>query len=303
MTTATRSLLPTIRECLSRQPVLLSSWASMTIRSSLLGFFFCTYAVSWLCWLPVVADSSGYIALPISKHFLTTLGQFGPFVAAILMTALQTGKAGLRELGRSLLRWKVHPIWFGVALCLPPASFLGAITAHAVVRGVPPEFKEVSLLYNVFFNFFLLLFWGGPLGEELGWRGFALPRLQRIQSRVVASIILGAAWGGWHLPIFVMAGAFTIPVFALYVVSTIPLTILMTWLFNHSKGSLLLAMLFHGSLNTFYIILPIEPAFLAWVILLWILALLVITTEKGWFTLKQIAEPLVVCELPLLNGD
>jgi CAAX protease family protein len=266
----------------------------VTTRSSLIGFFFCAYAFSWLCWFSVAAGSSGYIALPISKQFLSTLGQFGPFLAAILLTALETGKHGLRELGRSLLRWRVHPIWFGVALCLPPASFLCAIAAHALIQGVPPQFKPVSILYDVVINFFLILFWGGPLGEELGWRGFALPRLQKSQSRAVASIVLGIAWAGWHLPIFLMAGAFTIPTFALYIVGTIPLTILMTWLFNQTGRSVLLAMLFHGSLNTFYIILPIEPAFPAWVILLWILALLIITRQQGWFTRKQIAEPAVV---------
>jgi membrane protease YdiL (CAAX protease family) len=268
----------------------------VTTRSSLIGFFFCAFAFSWLCWLPIVAASLGYIDLPLPQRLLTTLGQFGPFFAAILMTTLQAGKPGLLESGRSLVRWKVHPIWFGVALLLPPVSFLVAIAANYLASGVAPAFKPVSIFYDVFINFFLILVYGGPLGEELGWRGFALPRLQSDQSQVVASIILGVAWAVWHLPIFLMAGAFTIPAFALYIVGTIPLTILFTWLFNNTRGSVLLAMLFHGSINTSYIILPIEPAFPVWVVLLWALALLIIATQRGWFSRRETAQPLLVCE-------
>ncbi len=260
--------------------------ASLTRRSSLVGFFFCAYAFSWLCWFSVAAASSGHIALPVPKQLLTTVGQFGPFLAAILLTALQTGKPGLRELGRSLLRWKVHPSWFGVALFLPPASMLAAIGAHSLIQGVPPEFKPVGIVYDVFINFFIVLFIGGPLGEELGWRGFALPQLQASYGSVMASVVLGIAWAVWHLPIWLLAGAFTVPAFSLYIVSTIPLTVLFTWLYNGTRGSVLLAMLFHGSINTFYVALPIEPAFPAWVILLWILALVIITSQQRTFAPK-----------------
>jgi membrane protease YdiL (CAAX protease family) len=275
----------------------------LTNRSSLFGFFFCAYAFSWVCWLSVVAASWGAVDLLLPEPLLTTLGQFGPFLAALLLTALQSGKSGLRELGSSLWRWKVHLVWFGVALLLPPVSFVLAIGANSLVSGAAPGFKPVSIFYDVFINFFLILVWGGPLGEELGWRGFALPRLQAGLSPLVASLVLGVAWAAWHLPIFLMQGAFTIPVFALYIVGTVALTILFTWLYHGTKGSVLLAMLFHGSISTFYVILPIEPAFRMWVVLLWVLALLIVATQPGWFSRRATAQPLLVSHKTLPEAD
>jgi hypothetical protein len=265
----------------------------VTSRSPILEFFFCAYAFSWLCWLSVVAASLGFIDLALPQQFLITLGQFGPFLAAILLTTLQAGKPGLRELVHRLLRWKVNPVWFGVAFLLPPFSYFIAIGAHSVVQGVPPEFKPVSIMNDVFINYFIILFVGGPLGEELGWRGFALPALQASHCRVTASVILGIAWAGWHLPLWLLADAFTVPAFTLYIVGTIPLTILFTWVYNETRASVLLAMLFHCSINTFYIILPIEPAFRAWVVLLCASALLIIASKpKKWFSRRLSAEPL-----------
>ena len=105
---------------------------------------------------------------------------------------------------------------------------------------------------------------GGPLGEEPGWRGFALPRLQPLHGPLVGSIILGILWALWHLPLF-WSGVWTpptIPNIVMFILMITALTIIMTWVFNNAKGSLLITMLMHASFNTFadHIVVPAFPA-------------------------------------------
>jgi membrane protease YdiL (CAAX protease family) len=105
---------------------------------------------------------------------------------------------------------------------------------------------------------------GGPLGEEPGWRGFALPRLQRRNGPLLGSVILGVLWALWHLPLF-WTGVWnppTIPNILMFIVMITALTIIMTWVFNHANGSLLITMLMHASFNTFAnkMVAPMFPA-------------------------------------------
>jgi len=217
--------------------------------------------------------------LPLSKEHLLNLGQFGPFASAILLTALGTGRAGLRRLLSRLVLWRVSPAWYGVALALPPLTLLTAIRANALISGQTSTSAPVDFLSDVIPNFLFVLLLGGPLGEELGWRGYALPRLERRWGRLVGSLVLGVGWACWHFPIWLAVGSFTLPAFGLYIVGTIPLTLLFTWLSSRARGSVLIAMVFHGSLNTSWIKLPIEPAFPIWVVLLWVLALSVVAAD------------------------
>jgi membrane protease YdiL (CAAX protease family) len=118
------------------------------------------------------------------------------------------------------------------------------------------------LTYPVGFVSTLIL--GGPLGEEPGWRGFALPRLQRVHGPLVGSLILGILWALWHVPLF-WSGVWTpptIPNIIMFILMTTALTIIMTWVFNNAKGSLLITMLMHASFNTFAnkILTPLFPA-------------------------------------------
>jgi hypothetical protein len=132
----------------------------------------------------------------------------------------------------------------------------------------------------------LIIFFGGPLSEEFGWRGFALPKLQSRNNALTASLIVGVMWGLWHLPAFWIAGAgqYNQPVFW-FMVGAPALAILYTWVYNHTKGSLLITVLYHTAFDsTLYVTLPAFPlpnglkiAFMLAVGLLWVLAIAIVS--------------------------
>jgi membrane protease YdiL (CAAX protease family) len=252
----------------------------MSPRTALLGFCVLAYVLTWTCWLPIGLAQAGRIELPVSAELLGTLGQFGPLVSALLFSAGDGHAGGVRGLlGRCVL-WRVPPVWFGVVLLLPPTCLCAAIFAHGWVEGKPgppPSLGDASTLLP---HLVLTLLISGPLGEEPGWRGFALPRLRAAWHPVPASVWLGVIWAGWHLPLWWIAD---VPAsFGLYVVGVIPLTYLFTWVSEHTKGSVLLALLFHASLNTSLARLPVQPAWVEWTGLLWVIALTIGIVEWRW---------------------
>jgi uncharacterized protein len=232
-------------------------------RWPLISFFVFAYAWTWLCWWSFVAVSSGRLSLPVSKEWLATCGQFGPFAAGLLVTWAASGRAGLREFFGRLVRWRVGPVWLAVSLLLLPVTMLLAILLFASVNGsvAALRFRETWASLPAHFVFMLLL--GGPLGEEPGWRGFALPRLQARYGSVRASLWLGLLGAGWHLPLWWMYPPPTS--YPLFVAGAVLLTFLFTWLFNHTGGSVLYSLIFHTSLSIASVRLPDVPAYHLWV--------------------------------------
>ncbi|MBI3465620.1 MAG: CPBP family intramembrane metalloprotease [Planctomycetes bacterium] len=159
----------------------------------LTSFFALAYAWTWTCWWSV-------LALPASTERLQTLGQFGPFVAALIVTCATGGRTALSEFLASLVRWRVHPVWYGISLVLLPASMLTAIVLYASFHGTVSMLRFQGTLATLPAHFIYTLLLCGPLGEEPGWRGFALARLQATFSPVGASLVLGLLGAGWHLP-------------------------------------------------------------------------------------------------------
>jgi membrane protease YdiL (CAAX protease family) len=155
---------------------------------------------------------------------------------------------------------------------------MAAILLHAAIHGTLAtlEFRERLVTLPAHFVYTLLLC--GPLGEEPGWRGFALPRLQARYGAVVASAVLGVLWALWHLPLWWMYDK-SMP-FALYIASAVLMTYLFTWLFNHTGGSVLYALLFHASMNTAGTRLPEVPAHYSWVAVLLVAAVIVLLLER-----------------------
>jgi membrane protease YdiL (CAAX protease family) len=245
----------------------------------LASFFALAYAWTWLCWWSVVAASSGHFSLPVAKEHLATLGQFGPFFAAVVVTCVTSGRVGLRELLSRLVRWRVHATWYAVSLLLLPATMLLAIFLYAYLNGTVASlrFKDPNwATLPAHFLYTLLLC--GPLGEEPGWRGFALPRLQAVCGPVVGSIWLGLLHAGWHLPLWWMYPA-PAP-FWLYTVGVVFMTFLFTWLFNHTRGSVLLSLFFHASLSTASVRLPDVPAYPIWVLCLFAIATAILLHDR-----------------------
>ena len=227
------------------------SWAS---RHPLVLYFVLAYAFSWLIWLPLAASVNGLIStrLPLTLHYLTA---YGPLLAAIVTTWLTSGDPGLRALWARVLHWRVGVGWLlfaafsPVALWLVSALVLGAIGAPA------PDWRQLGIVnFLPDLGVFAWLLWllNSGLGEEVGWRGFALPHLQSGRSALTASLILGVVWAGWHLPAFFILpnyralGLILFPGFMLGVICG---AIVYTWLYNSTQGSVLTAILFHGAFN------------------------------------------------------
>jgi membrane protease YdiL (CAAX protease family) len=247
-------------------------------RFPLTSFFVIAYAWTWLCWWSIAVDAAGRLSLPIPRDKLATLGQFGPFVAALGVAWATGGGQGLRELLGRLVRWRARPVWLPVSLLLLPATMFGAILLYARFRGTagPLVFRDTWSTLPVHFVYSLLLC--GPLGEEPGWRGFALPRLQAKHGPVAASIWLGLLWAGWHWPLWFLYPA-PCP-FALYVTGAILMTILFTWLYNHTRESVFYSLLFHASLSTASARLPEVPAYHYWVLILLIVVLGILVCDR-----------------------
>ncbi len=222
-----------------------------SVRRTLL-FFLVTFIFSWSIWIPQAVTGSESAVLDIA-------GRFGPLVAALLLTGLLDGRKGLAQLWNGMLIWRVHPGWYAFALLGTVAVALGAIGIYVGLEGETPQFNDPAQLYLVIPVFLYVLFLS-VAGEETGWRGYALPRLQARWGSLGASVVIGLVWGVWHLPLFFMAGNFhaQIPL-GLFVLQDVALSIVMTWLFNGTGGSLLLVHLFHAASNTTIGVLPVLP--------------------------------------------
>jgi membrane protease YdiL (CAAX protease family) len=230
--------------------------ASFVRRHQLVAFFGLTFAISWAIWLGLVVGSLGIRTT--AGAILNLVARAGPSIAAlVLATAMGWGQ--LRELlaGFSLSRLSVR--WSLVALVLPLAMMAVAIAGSVAVFGTPSPALSLSAGGVLLVEFVRVLFLGGPLEEELGWRGFALPRLQQHRKALDASVLLGLVWGLWHIPLYFVAGTGqfetlsggTSPAFAIggFVGWTIGIAVLFTWLFNQTGGSLIVVILFHAAVN------------------------------------------------------
>lgn len=257
--------------------------SSLATRQPLLIYFALTYAISWTLEIPLVASAQGWVQRPVpfALHYLTA---YGPLVAALVTTWLCDGRAGVRALLGRMTQWRVRPLWWLVALS--PLLLYG-LTAIALrlAHGAwidPGVLGRVNFLPNLGIGALLLWILNSGLGEETGWRGFALPRLQQGRSALSASLILSLFWIGWHLPTFLYLptymklGLSVLPMFALGIAAG---SVFLTWLYNGSKGSLLMAILWHGTFN--YVTAspegdPIVAAVLSTVPMVWALVVILV---------------------------
>jgi len=173
----------------------------------------------------------------------TGLLVFGPSLAGVIIIALTGGKAGLHDLGLRALRWRVELRWWVAALLLSGAILLVSLGIDLMLGGQLPPLAFLRQEWHLAPAFFLITIVGGPLGEEFGWRGFALPHLQRRWSPLAASLIIGVVWGLWHLPTFFAPGSLHnqlgIQSLPLFVLGEIVLATFITWVYNATGGSLL----------------------------------------------------------------
>ncbi len=225
-------------------------------RHPVAAYYLLALALSWLIEIPLAVQVQGWadLQLPPALHYLAS---FGPFLSAVLITYATGGASGLADLWSRLTRWRVNPYSFLFALLSPVVLFaLGALA----VRVQSGEWVNLALLGEVNYLPYLGL-WALPLwlvtfgfGEETGWRGFALPRLQNGRTALTATVLLWVMWIVWHLPSFFYLDTYTqlgltmLPLFALGVLAG---AVVLTWLYNTSGGSILMLALWHGLFNFF----------------------------------------------------
>ncbi len=213
-----------------------------------------------LTW-PIDLANAGVLPFSVPFAVYILLG-YGFVIASVLMTWLTQGKDSVITLLKRFLIWRVDWKWYLVAFFLLPAIDLLGVLLYAVWSQTAPDFSSVYA-YNIFGPSANLLLLAIPFflfemltnGEEIGWRGYVLPRLQTKHSALMASLILGVIWSIWHLPKFVTNWD---PIFfGLYGLHTMALAVLYTWLITYTHGSLLLVTLLHASSNTAGMMLPL----------------------------------------------
>lgn len=220
---------------------------------SLVAFFGLSFLLAWMWWIAVAAVTAPSLS-PAIRGLLFLPGTFAPGIVAIWLTMRADGAAGTRTLVSRLRETNVRVRWYVFAVGYMAAVKLAAAVAHRTITGVWPLFGQQSwylLLAAVAFS--------TPFqaGEEIGWRGYALPRLASRIGLALGSVVLGVIWAFWHLPLFFIPWTDNArESFPLYVLSVTALSVAMAWLYGHTRGSLLLAMIMHAAINNTTGIVP-----------------------------------------------
>ena len=244
---------------------------------TLIPFLLLTFAITWgLVGVYIVFPewATARFGEISGRHPFFFLATWAPAIAAILLVVLHGGVAGLRAFLSRVLHWRVALTWVGFVLILLPAVFVAGslIKGGPMLAPFPPE--GAGPLFGVLAMMLFL----GPV-EEFGWRGLAQPILQRVLAPVWAGAVIGAIWGIWHLPAFYLAGVvFAEWSFLPFFIGNVTLAVLVTPLFNTSRGSLLWPVLFHWQLiNPFW---PDAQPYDTWI-------LVAVAAWLLWWTRKE----------------
>lgn len=219
---------------------------------ALVAFFVLTLAATWLCYLPVILAARGVISVRADDQALLRLfGILAPTLTAFAVVSVTAGRRGAAQLWKSAGRWRFGLRWYAVVLLAP---FVVAVAAVALTRPVsgadawfvaPTAAAAVSSIT-------------APLGEEFGWRGYALPRLQRRLSPLAAGVVLGLIWAVWHLPMAFVPGTTQHDApFAVFTMMIVGASLLFVWVAAHTGGSVLAALLLHGAANLSFNTVPV----------------------------------------------
>ncbi len=256
-----------------------SNWIK---RNQLITYFVLAFTISWVLILPLVLSSLGILPLfiPDTCH---VFGALGPIIAALIVTSIAGGRPGLLEFLKRMVKWRVGITWVLISVFSPfVLLILSSITL--VLLGMPwPDYSLVisaGFLNYVWVVNSLLMGLAYGIGEEPGWRGFALPRLQSKWSAFKATLILYVPWALWHLPFFFYLYNFA--EFPLWALSLFFGTVWLTFLYNSTGGSILMVMIWHSLWNVVDAIIKITSFMLypALYALFWILVIIVVIIWK-----------------------
>lgn len=259
-------------------------------RLALLGFFLLTFAATWTAWLaPAATGTARFFGLG-GPVFL--LGIFAPAFVAIALTAHSEGRAGVARLLARIGKWQVGARFYLFAIGYMAATKLLAALVHRLALGSWPTFGDTPV--PLMLGAILVSTWV-QAGEEVGWRGYALPRLATYVGLGAASVLMGVIWALWHVPLFFLQGSGSEgQSFPIYLLHLSALSVAMSWLYWKTEGSLLLVMLMHASVNNTTGIVPaalpnavdamsFDGSLVAWVTvgLSWVVAVLLLSRMRG----------------------
>jgi membrane protease YdiL (CAAX protease family) len=243
-------------------------------RRPLLAFFALTFGLTWglgACFALFPAQLTAVFGKVSVTNPLFMLAVYAPSISAIVVTSFIDGAAGIRRLLGGFLRWRIGLQWYLAILVGIPMLSVIAILVNAAITQGPPGIDHWFQLFLLgptghwiadaagaggLWSVVLVILGSffadpGPFGEELGWRGFALPRLLDGRSALSAGVILGIIWGVWHLPAFLIGGTPQNSMsFPLFMIGAVGISVLMTWAFKGTGGSVLSAILIHWTFNT-----------------------------------------------------
>lgn len=255
------------------------------MRTSALTYFAFTLGWSSLFWAAAARwdaqeDPSGSV--------LFLLGGAGPFLVAVTLTHLREPAQTRRDFWIRVfdlrrLRWP----WWSVALLLHPAIVALAFAVETSMGGSPPLLEPGVRSASSVLSLLFFVFWFGPLPEELGWRGFALDRLQARMTALSASLVLGSVWALWHVPLFFVPGSFQSDLGLgslrswIFLAALMPLSVLMTWVYNNTSRSTMSAVLIHYSGNLSGALLSRSDRVAALELVLLSLAAILVTARRG----------------------
>jgi len=246
------------------------------------AYFVLAYLISWSIGIPLALTKQGIIPeiLPEWTHYLVA---YGPMLSALIVTSIGQGLPGLKDLGRRILNWRVCPKWWLVSFSPLLIGFIAILILNRFAGSEIglSDLGSVNYLPPLGVGALLLWFFTFGLGEEIGWRGYALPHLQKGRSALMATLILAALWALWHLPQFFylfdpsMAIGWVIGLFAG--------AVFLTWLYNSTKYSILMVAIWHACFN-FMTASKAEigflPALVSAVVIVWAVLVIIIYKPK-----------------------
>ena len=214
----------------------------------LIYFFVLAYALSWVVEIPLALQARGLIrdVFPFSFHYLAG---YGPLLSALIVTRIIGGSKGLQELWSRMTRWRVKPSWWLVAVSplgiyILVAAVLWLIQGQGINLAAMGQVDYLPPLGLAAIPVWILTF---GIGEETGWRGFALPRLQKDRSALSATLLLWIFWAFWHLPLFFYS--YDPSIIPGMLIGLLAGAITFTWLYNSAGSSILMVAIWHGLFN------------------------------------------------------
>jgi len=223
---------------------------------NLVLYFLVAFAWSWFFW---IVKTTGLI--PMSETFgysLYPIGVFGPFASAFILTYFNQGTEGVKKLLKRGVDLGFGKKWFIPILLLFPAIDGSVVLVATFTEGINLDLSWISNLLFVAVGLLVVFIMTCFLaaGEEFGWRGYALDRLEAHFSAITSSLLLGVIWWAWHIPIFGVLEEFSglqntyaWQFFLLYFITIVAYSVLFTWIYNNTEGSILAVILFHAILN------------------------------------------------------